>query len=128
INIRNEKGAAQVAWINANISKLRDPAAKRVSELKTSVPDIGQYLYKQGRNAIAHAYAKPIHDPDDPSALESVALDLPVAHQLAIIFIEQELGVPTMTKLWHEHLYELAGFKDILGSSLAERLIDGESI
>jgi hypothetical protein len=82
INIRYEKGAEQVAWINANLSKLRDPAANRVSELQKSVSDIGKYLYKQGRNAIAHAYGKPIHDPDDPASLESVALDLPVAQQL----------------------------------------------
>jgi hypothetical protein len=47
---------------------------------------------------------------------------------LARVFIEQELGVPTRGKIWDEHLYELAGFKDILGETLKRRLLEGESI
>jgi hypothetical protein len=128
INIGKDKGPVQVAWINANLRELRDPASKRVAELQTQFRDIGQYLYKQGRNAIAHAFATPIHDPDDPAALESVALDLPVIRQLAIRFIEQELGVPSMNKIFREHLFELEGFKNLFGAPLTARLARGESI
>jgi hypothetical protein len=35
------------------------------------------------------------------------------------------LKIPSMRKIWNEHLYELAGFRDILGKSLSHRLEQG---
>jgi len=37
------------------------------------------------------------------------------------------LGVPSLQTIWAKHTYELAGFKELLGSELSERLAKGES-
>ena len=94
LNIRYANGKDQENWINKNLDKLRYPTLGRVQELQQSQSNIGQYLYRRGRNAVAHANAPPTVDPDRLDHTHQFNLDLPVIRELAEYFIETELGVP----------------------------------
>ena len=90
----NLKGDAHAAWINKNISHLNHIAGNRVKDIQKNHSDIGNYLYVQGRCAVAHANSPPIVDPDELEATHRINLDLPIIQQLAERFIEVELGLP----------------------------------
>lgn len=45
--------------------------------------------------------------------------------RLAELAIEEVLGVQTRQTQWREHLYELAGFRRVLGPELVQRICDG---
>jgi hypothetical protein len=92
------------------------------------ISDIGAHLYESGRCAVAHANRKPIVDPDDPSDMRRMQSELPIMTALAQKAIEEELGVQTSQTVYCKHLYELAGFKEILGADTVERLTRGEQI
>jgi hypothetical protein len=129
INVLHEKGPAQKMWINRSIDKLDDHLAKpRILELKNSGVDIGHYLYESGRCAVAHAYAEPLVDPEDPKANARLQKDLPVIKALAEHLIESELGIKSTNTIWREHLYELEGFRILLGSEILEKLKKGETL
>jgi hypothetical protein len=129
INILHSTSAGQKAWINTNLSGLTDSAAiTRLQQLNGTQSDIGHYLSHENRNAIAHAFGKPIRDPDIPGDLQLIYQDIRLMRALAELFIEQELGVPSMRTIRREHLYELAGFKSILGEEIVTRLKTGASL
>lgn len=129
INVLHKTGPAQKMWINRSIDQLDDHLAKpRISELKGSGLDIGQYLYESGRCAIAHAYAEPLVDPEDPEDTARLRKDLPVIKALAEHLIESELGIKSTDTIWREHLYELEGFRVLLGSKILEKLKKGETL
>lgn len=129
INIGFGTGAEQAAWINANLGKVRDYfGAQRLQELVGTEPDVGMYLFVKGRSAIAHAFCDPIRDPDVPDDVRTAKKDAELMEVLAQIFIQDELGVPSLKKIHHEHLYELAGFKRLFGEPLSARLEAGENI
>ena len=96
LNIRHASGVAQEKWINTNLHRIwYQPAVDRLRELQDTNQDVGHYLYVQGRCAVAHANSTPIMDPDvyeDRRRLES---DFPLMKELAALFIETELGVPS---------------------------------
>lgn len=123
INVLHEKGVKQVAWINAAIPKITEHLALEcLKKLRKSQPDLGKYLYESGRCAVAHAYAKPIVDPDDPAHTERLHSELPIVQALAEHLIEFELGIKSAETVRHEHLYELAGFREHFGPDLIARL------
>jgi hypothetical protein len=94
INTRYDKGPDQIAWINRTLPLLTDKKAnERVSELKGSESDIGNYLYVSGRCAVAHTFNDPVVDPDDPTDLFRLGADMPVAKALAEYLIENEYGI-----------------------------------
>jgi len=96
LNIRFASGSAQELWLNANLHQLwYDPAVDRLNELRKFHSDIGHYLYVQGRCAVAHANATPLVNPDDYSERRRLEFDLPLLKDLAELFIEQELSVPS---------------------------------
>jgi hypothetical protein len=129
INVGFGKPHEQMAWLNANLQKVPSEfGAERVKQLSATTSDIGEYLYVQGRTAIAHAYSNPIKDPDDPADVLTAMQDARLMHGLAVIFIRDELGVPSLNQIHREHLYELAGFKKLFGETLTARLKAGESI
>jgi hypothetical protein len=129
INILRNKIPQQSRWINANLDKVRDyRCMERLRAIHESHANVGEYLSKQGRCAIAHAFDEPIRDPDLPDDVFEIRADTPLIKGLAQVAIECELGVPSMGKIWNEHLYELAGFKDLFGHSLTVRLQQAQSI
>jgi len=129
LNIKFARGKAQVGWINANLGKIWDfIAQQRLAELQKTEPNIGEYLWKEGRNAIAHANTDPILDPDIPTDRTAATRDADLMQGLAEVFIQEELGVPSQRKIWQEHLYELEGFKRLFGDRLTARLNAKESV
>ena len=90
--------------------------------------NLGEYLYVQGRCAVAHAFNDPVVDPDIPSDLQRLAEDLPIIEELSAIAIEKELGIISKSTYHSMHLYELEGFKNILGIEMVSFLKEGKPI
>ncbi|HNX35642.1 MAG TPA: hypothetical protein PKM57_13500 [Kiritimatiellia bacterium] len=108
LNIRCERGAEQKTWINDNLHHVwYQPALKRLAELKHTETDIGRYLYEEGRCAVAHAHGTPLINPDSSADRRRMEEDLKVMKELAVLFIERELGVLSDSSYWgslREHL------------------------
>lgn len=134
INIRHARGPGQVAWINAALARVgwRVHSSKsRLDALQSAGTDVGDYLYAQGRCAIAHAgftTGEPIRDPDRPADRMAIMQDLDLMQELAEILIEDDLGVESVSTTWRRHLYELAGFKKLLGDGVVARLAARENV
>jgi hypothetical protein len=123
-------GRSRAQWVSDAIDRLRDHRAKEALERlrSTGIIDIGTHLYESGRCAIAHAAEEPIVDPDDPADTRRLQSELPTMMALAERAIEEELGVETSHTVWKKHLYELAGFKQILGPEIVDHLTRGEQL
>ena len=126
-NILYEKSRGQKDWINANLHKI-EIASDRLKELVAEGKDIGGYIYESCRCAVAHAFSEPLVNPDDPEDLSRLYRDLQLVKELAEIAIEHELGVKSSLSIYREHLYELSGFKSILGRDLVEDIINFEKL
>ena len=120
-------GKTQIAWINDQLARGIDHrAADALDKLrKQNIADIGAHLYESGRCAMAHAAEEPIIDPDDPAAARRLWSERPIMLALAERAIEEKLGVETSLTVWSKHLYELEGFKKILGPDLVDHLVRG---
>jgi hypothetical protein len=123
LNVLFASGPQQIEWINSVLDKLEDHLAEpRLRILRQSGEDIGDYLYRSGRCAVAHAFAEPLVDPDNVEDGKRLQEDLPVIKALAEYLIEHELGVLSLRTVWREHLYELDGFRKILGPEIVNAL------
>lgn len=105
LNIRFSSGNAQKTWIAANLANLRPygRAVGRLAEVAKNHSDVADYLYVQGRCAVAHAFSSPVADPDEFSELTRLSDDLPLIRELAELFIEQDLGVPSAGSFFRIH-------------------------
>lgn len=129
INVIFNRGPEQKVWINANIDHVKDfLAVERLEEIKKTGEDIGEYLYKSGRCAVAHAFDQPTVDPDIPAETLKLRKDLPVIQELAKILIESELGIITESTFRREHLYELQGFAELIGPERVQKIKAAEPI
>lgn len=129
LNVLFEKGKDQIAWINANLTDVKEHRAKkRLDELVKLHSDIGDYLYVQGRCAVAHAFADPVVDPDEPTELARLSEDLPLIKELASLAIESELGIISKSTYHGLHIYELEGFTEVIGDKVIESIKAGEQI
>jgi hypothetical protein len=100
LNIRFPHGPAQEKWINANLTKIKDPLAlERLTQL-SSVTDLGAYLYRQGRCAVAHAFSRNVVDPDISKELRRLEYDVPLMKALAELMISTEFGILTESDFW----------------------------
>lgn len=115
-------GQARGAWVTANIDRIEGHRAKdALVKLKAEVDgDIGTHLRDSGRHAIAHARGDPIINPDDPRDARRLEAERPIIEALAVLAVEERLGVDTSQKAWREHLYELRGWKKILPAAVIE--------
>lgn len=128
INILHRTGPEQKAWINARVDSLEDYRAKeRTAQLRGQGHDVGDYLYESGRCAVAHAFNDPIVNPENPQDTERIALDMPIIKALAEDLIENELGVQSLGTIYREHLYELEGFRTLVGTQAVEELKRGKT-
>ena len=129
---RNGKSRKQELWINNNLTSLTrgSDAQKRVNELQKTVNDVGKYLYTSCRCAVAHADAGmgKFVDPEDIDELTRLNADLPLVRAISQIIIEKEYGIKSRQTIYREHIYELRGFKPILGDKLVKRIANGEKI
>jgi len=95
INIIWDRGPDQIQWIRDHLQLATNKdAVDRIAVLKTTEPDVANYLYVSGRCAVAHAFDQNnVVNPDDPTDLIRLSKDLPVIRELARIAVEQELDV-----------------------------------
>jgi hypothetical protein len=115
LNITLSNGPAQIEWINSNLHHIKyGRELERLNELKAVQNDIGNYLFVQGRCAVAHANTSPIAHPDNYTDKRRLHDDLPVIRQLASSFIEQELGVLSDEAFWQKHRNSDLSSPDIL--------------
>ena len=129
LEILYHNDATQITWINAHVPSVRSYfAIQRLRELGSEGINIGKYLVRRGRNAVAHAFAQRIRDPDVITDIVSMKKDAELMQGLAIILIEEELAFPSLSKIWREHLYELEGFKSLFGDGLTARLKSGQDL
>jgi len=129
LNILFDRGADQKSWINKNISAIKEyRASKRLEDLKKSQDNLGNYLYVQGRCAVAHDFNEPVVDPDIPAEVQRLSEDLPIVKELASIAIESELGIISKSTYHSTHLYELEGFERILGEHVVGCLKNGKLV
>ncbi|WP_037500416.1 methylamine utilization protein MauJ [Sphingomonas jaspsi] len=121
-------GKVRKQWQTDNIDAIMDrQGLEALEELKKAgIKDVGGHLYKSGRMAIAHAQSDPIINPDDASDFDRIAGELPVMRGLAELAIERVLGVKTRSTIFREHLYELAGFKALIGAERCASIDSGE--
>jgi Methylamine utilization protein MauJ len=120
----------RIAWISAALANLTGYGVKEALDAikAQGVADIGRHLFRSGRCAMAHANRKPIVDPDKPADLRRLRAELPIVRALAAKAIEDRLGVESSQTVYRNHLYELAGFKEILGAEIVGFVTRGEQI
>jgi hypothetical protein len=123
-------GRKRRAWVEANASKVEGRDVRNALDdlAKKGITDIGAHLFESGRCAVAHANRQPIVDPDKPDDIRRLSSELPIIKALAQKAIEDELGVETSQTVYRKHLYELAGFKEILGAEIVDFLTRGQQV
>ena len=122
--------AKRIAWIAASIACLDEFGVKEAldgirAQGITAPEDIGTHLFKSGRCAMAHGARKPIIDPDNPGDFRRLGSELPIVRALATKAIEEVFGVETRGTNFRNHLYELEGFKTIVGPDIVKHMQDG---
>ena len=123
IRVVVSKGEKRAKWIDATLGSLDDHHAKaRRDQLLTEGVDVGQYIWDEGRNAIAHAEREPYINPDEVDDHFRLQQDLPLLKNLAELAIEQQTGLRRSLTIWRDHLYELQGFRAILPEESLEKL------
>jgi len=124
------KDAKRIAWISASIASLTGFGIKESldgirAQGITSPEDIGTHLFQSGRCAMAHGARKPIVDPDKPGDWRRLSSELPLVRALAVKAIEEVFGVDTRSTNYRKHLYELDGFKKMLGPDIVAHMQNG---
>lgn len=117
INMIKNRGDEQEKWINIKLDRLSYDAKLRIKDIQENAEDVGEYLYKSGRCAVAHAWAEPIADPDNPDDLERLRNDMILIKELAAVAIEEELGVQSPTSLRQNGKHRIQKFLDFLESN-----------
>jgi hypothetical protein len=120
----------RIAWISAALANLHGHGVKEALDgIKAQgVADIGQHLFQSGRCAMAHANRKPIVDPDKPADVRRLGSELPIVRALAVKAIEEVFGIDTRGTNYDNHLYELDGFKKILGPDIVAHVQNGTAL
>lgn len=122
-------GKRRAEWIHTAVEDLDDHRAKkRRDQLIADGINVGQYIWKEGRNAIAHAEKTPFVNPDETDDHFRLHQDIPLLKNLAELSIEQLRGIRRSHTIWKEHLYELKGFRDLMPSDLLKMLENSEPV
>jgi hypothetical protein len=122
-------GKKRAKWIAETLERLDDHHAKdRRDALRSQGVDLGSYLWDECRNAIAHAEREPFVNPDEVDDHFRLSQDIPLLRNLAGLAIEEHTRLNRSHTLWREHLYELAGFKELIPDDVLEKLINSVPI
>ncbi len=117
-------------WVSDALGRITDHRAKEaIAKIAESgVKDVSEHLYISGRCAVAHAGNNPIIDPDQPEDSWRLAREIPLVEALAVLAIEERLGVQTASTIYREHLYELGGFKRLFGDDIVDTITQKKKI
>lgn len=119
-------GQARGVWITDALEKLEGQAKEALAKVRArGINDVGRHIQLARRQAIAHAARQPIMDPDDYSVVRELYEERPLIQGLAERAIEEILGIPTPSSIYRAHLYELAGFRDIMPPNLMTQIMEG---
>jgi len=128
INLVKKNGEKQKKWIRNNITALNPKAQERIDELIKEGEVIEDYLYHSCRCALAHAGVDPTVNPDDANDSIRLYKDLPLIRHLAKRMIETHFNIKTGNTVYNEHLYELEGFKKILGKEIVSEILSNDTV
>jgi hypothetical protein len=118
LNIEFSRGVAQKEWIDQNHSVLSCPqASERVADLLKKGLSLGDYLYNQGRCAVAHANESSRVNPDSFSERRRLGEDVLLIKALVAKYIENELGVLTESSFFARMRNSRAGSPEFLRKS-----------
>jgi hypothetical protein len=115
-------------WMARKHNLGNEQARKRLEELERVGHNIGDYLYTQGRHAIAHADREPFVDPDRTDDHFRLQHDLPLMRNFAEIAIEETYSVYKPQTIYQQHLYELEGFRMLVSTPLVAALKRGAGV
>jgi hypothetical protein len=121
------KSRARVEWMEETLSTLDGQGVREARESIASqgVENICTHLFESGRCAIAHATGKPVINPDDPRDALRLYRELPLVREMAVRAVEERFGIPTRSTEYRQHLYELRGWKEVLGAPLTSAVAAG---
>jgi len=124
-------GQTRSQWLTAKRDEIdNSEAKKRLEELESQGIDVSNYLYQQGRHAIAHADREPYINPDKTDDHFRLSLDLPLMRNFTELAIEDRLGIKRRNTIYREHLYELEGFRNLIPKDMIDRFkrLDGRDV
>lgn len=99
LNIQFSTGNEQKKWINDNINNITDyQGIERYKILKKEINNVGEYLYHQGRCAVAHAFSENVVDPDIAEESKRLENDTCLIKALAQLMISKEFKVKTTSE------------------------------
>lgn len=121
------KSADRIAWMNTALQTLIGKGVKEAKDSITAqgIVDICAHLFASGRCAIAHATGRPLINPDDPRDALRLYSELPLVREMAMRVVEERFGIATPMTEYKQHLYELRGWKEILGEQLIAAVTAG---
>lgn len=129
ISVAFPKGKERARWIENALKHLdNDHACKRRDELLAENIEIGEYIWNEGRNAIAHADREPFVNPDEMDDHFRLQKDIPLLRNLAELAIEQKADVQRTHTIWKNHLYELEGFRGFFSQKVLDHLRQSTSV
>ena len=114
-------GRERNKWMTDHRDSLNiNDAKERLDELEAQGDEVGAYIYKQCRHAIAHADREPFVNPDDTDDHYRLTKDLPLMRNFARIAIEESFGIKSRMTIYREHLHELEGFREIIPDEIID--------
>lgn len=131
INLRYPKDEKQKKFIKRSLPLIENlPHLKdKFTLLKAQHTDLVNYIYKACRCAVAHASKEQTtYDPENVDDENRFYEIQPIAHALAKLIIETEFGIKNKFTILKEHLYELEGFYQVLGDTIAMSLKAGNTL
>lgn len=103
--------ADRVTWMKDALTRMPHGRGKeRAVALAKDHADVGEYLYKQGRLAIAHAQHVPAINPDLDEDRYRIMLDVDVFRDLAQMSISEKGGIPLPRTVAQQGRNEIAQF------------------
>ncbi len=128
INLVKKTGKQQKSWVKKNINRLNATHQKRINEIQNDGTAIDEYLYESCRCAVAHAGIDPTINPDNPEDSIRLQKDLPIIRALSKVMIKDHYNIQTRSDVYNDHLYELAGFKEIINDSILDKIKNNELV
>jgi len=115
-------------WMAREHDLRNERARKRLEELEREGHNVGDYLYTEGRHAVAHADREPFVDPDRTDDHFRLQQDLPLMRNYAEIAIEEAFSVYRSQTIYQQHLYELEGFRALISTPVVAALKRGDGV